>query len=42
VFREPGAGWIGFDTTATLGTDGRGGSELHTPELIIRGTTGAA
>jgi len=25
-----------------LGTDGRGGSELHTPELIIRGTTGAA
>ena len=24
VFREPGAGWIGFDTTATLGTDGRG------------------
>ncbi len=24
VFREPGQGWIGFDTTATLGIDGRG------------------
>jgi hypothetical protein len=24
VFREPRAGWIGFDTSASIGTDGRG------------------
>ena len=24
LFREPGDGWIGFDTSASLGSDGRG------------------